>query len=104
MKITLITMGMIIALAGLSFAMQGLGLINLKFWGVKYEDARRDVFEQSKSYNHGMIRDIENLCLQYAELESETHKQAIASTIRHRKSAFTGEFPVHVRKCLQNIK
>ena len=98
----LIIAGLIMSLA-VTFALQGFGLISLKFWGVKYEDARREIFEETKSYNHGMIRDLENLCLQYQALDSQSHKDAIASTIRHRKSAFTGDLPLHVKQCLNSI-
>lgn len=103
MKTILIVIGWIVAFCCIMFMLQGIGLINLKFWGVKYQDAHREIFEHSKSYNHGMIRDLENLCLQYQGLESESHKQAIASTIRHRMSAFDGELPSHVQKCVNSI-
>lgn len=103
MKNVLIFITVLIGLAAASFALHGLGLVNLKFWGVKYQDAHREIFEHSKSYNHGMIRDLENLCLQYEGLGSESHKSAIAATIRHRISAFDGELPSHVRKCLNSI-
>ncbi len=98
-KIFIATVG----IATLLFAVQGFGLFNLKFWGIKYENARREIFEQTKSYNHGMIRDLENLCLAYEEAETKSHKNAIKATIQHRMSAFDGELPRHVRNCLTNL-
>ena len=103
MKIVLTIIGWLAICFSLIFLLQGFGLINLKFWGVKYQDAHREIFEKTKSYNHGMIRDLENLCLQYQELESDSHKQAIAATIRHRKSSFNGELPQHVKNCINSL-
>lgn len=87
-------------LLGLSFLGNAVGLWNLKFWGVKYENAHREIFEQTKSYNHGMIRDIENICLEIEKVESESHKGILRATLQHRLSAFNGELPDHVKKCI----
>lgn len=85
------------------FILQVAGLFNLKFWGVKYKDAHREIFERSKSYNHAMIRDLENLCIEYKKTEEVGHKDAIAATIHYRRSSFKGELPQHVRTCLNSI-
>lgn len=100
MKITGIVVLIIIGMFALGFVGKAAGLFNIKFWGVKYENAHREVFEQTKSYNHGMIRDIENLCLEMKRVESDAHRSAIKSTIQHRMAAFNGELPLHVRQCL----
>lgn len=95
--------GALALLLALGFGLKALGLFNIQFWGVKYEDAHRKVYEQTKAYNHGMIRDIENLCLDAQQVESQTHKDVIKATINHRVSAFTGELPSHVKQCLNTL-
>lgn len=75
------------AIGIITFGLPALGLFNINFWGVKYEDAKRNVFEQSKSYNHGMQRDIQNLINSY-DLADENQKNALKATIRHRLAAF----------------
>ena len=45
----------IIFIAILSFGGSALGLFNLKFWGVKYQDAKTDLYYQSQSYREGKV-------------------------------------------------
>lgn len=88
------------------FAVMNLGnamrLWNINFWGVKFQNAEQNVFEQTKSYNHGMIRDLQNMCLALEEAETDTHKSAIRTTMRHRMAAFNGQLPSHVQNCINN--
>lgn len=88
---------------GLSFVGNAVGLWSIKFWGVKYENARREVFEQTQSYNHGMITNVDNLCLEYYRVDSDSHRNALKATIRHKVSAFKGEFPPHTQQCLEKL-
>lgn len=86
------------------FAMQAFGLFSLKFWGVKYENARREVFEETKSYKHGTIRDLQNLMLEYQAAESEAHKSALRSVILHRSAAFDpNELTPELRQFLSTL-
>lgn len=71
----------------LIFALQGLGFISLKFWGPKYEDARREIFENTKSYKQGNIRDLQNLMIEYRGADSDGHRKALKDVILHRFAA-----------------
>jgi len=83
------------------FLLNAFGLFQLNYWGVKYQDARTNIFEETKAYKHGTIRDIENLCLELQKTESAAHKNALYFTMRHRLSAFDyNELPQHVKDCL----
>ncbi len=103
MKAVLTAIGAFISVIALVFILKGIGLVSYQFWGVKYENAHREIFEESKSFNHGMIRDLENLCLEYNRLESRTHKDALGATIQHRRSAFKGQLPNHVQDCINSL-
>lgn len=103
MKFLGYTMLVILTLASLSFLLNGLGLFNLKFWGVKYQDARTEIFESTKAYKHGNIREIERMCLDLNKVKSPAHKNALRATIRHRLSSFDyNNLPQHVLSCVQN--
>lgn len=63
-----------------------LGLYNLglfKFFAPKYENVRRDVFENTKSYLHGVQQDLGKYYLEYQEAD-EDGKAAIKTTIQMR--------------------
>ncbi len=49
----------------------------------KYENARRQAFEQTKSYNSGMIQELQNMQFQYIQAD-QAHKDALKSLIIHR--------------------
>lgn len=95
------TLGGLALLGVITFGLNGAGLINLKFWGVQYQDAKTDIFEQTKSYKHGTIRDIENLCLEMERTNDLVHKRAIRSVLNHRISNFDRrDIPAHLMKCV----
>ena len=104
MKTFFSLIGVLIGVLVLSFAMNGLGLVNLKFWGVKYENARTEIFQESKAYKHGTIRDVNNLCNEALKLDAGSHRDALKATIKHRIAAFDqAQLPPHVQKCLNQI-
>jgi len=78
------------------------------FWITKYfaprqEALRREVYEESKSYRDGTIRDLDNLRLEWMRAEG-AHKTAIAATARHRAADFPrDELPERVREWLGEI-
>ena len=82
---------MVIAVAVL-FGLPALGLFNLEFWGVKYEDARRNIYEETKSYKHGTIRDMQNLIMEFYSTDDDNQKQALKAVIRHRLASFDRQY------------
>lgn len=63
-----------------------LGLYQLgmfKFFAPKFEDVRRDVFENTKSYLHGVQQDLGKYYLEY-QTADEDGKTAIRATIQMR--------------------
>jgi|AntRauTorckE6833_2_1112554.scaffolds.fasta_scaffold00367_29 hypothetical protein len=84
-KITLAIAAGIIGLIVLPFALTGLDLAHFAFWAPKYEDAKREVFEETQSYQHGMWRDLRNLKMDYKKAEpGSPERRVIKGTILHR--------------------
>ena len=54
------------------------------FWEPKFEDARRQVFENTKSFRDGSSRDLDNLRVAYMQAKTPEEKAVIKDTIRHR--------------------
>jgi hypothetical protein len=82
-----------------------LNLWNVSFWGAKHEDARREVFEQTKSFRDSNNRDIQDLCLQYSLTDDITTKGLLSSTIRQRAVTIpTDALTLSNQQCLQSIQ
>lgn len=81
----------LIGLLVLSFVFNAMGWVNLAFWGPKYEDTKRDIFENTQSYVHGKTTHIAKLRLEYESTESETRKKALKRMILTEASTVENE-------------
>ena len=59
------------------------GLLWESFMGPKRENVRREIFEQTKSYNQGMIMQLLDYRKQYNLAKDPADKAAIANTVSH---------------------
>ena len=90
----------LIVIVGLSFA----GLYYYKFFAPKYEGARREVFEQTRSYNQAKLQELAKYRLEYLKAD-ESNKVAIASTIRHRFADYDAKrLPYELSGFLKEIR
>ncbi len=104
LKWTALTFGCLLVFLGVCWIAQGADFFLYKWFAPKYEQVRRETFEQSKAYNQGMIQELENLCLEYGKADPE-HKAAIASVVRHRYADFDdARVPSHLQSCLANMR
>lgn len=69
----------------------------------RYEQARRDTFEESQAYNEGMRRDLENLRNQYVAATDPAAKAALADTFRHRAEGYPNQLPPDLQQFLNSI-
>ena len=82
-------------------SLQFFGLINYQFFAPKYEAVRRQVFENTQSYQQGSMRDFDNLYLAYVQAKSEDEKAVIIDTLRHRTAGVQPDnIPPRVRALL----
>lgn len=77
----------IAGIMAITWAIQGNDFFMYKFFGPKYEQTRREIFEQSKAYNQGMIQELQSLQLDHAKGNVE-QKAAIRSIVLHRYADF----------------
>ena len=82
------TVYIIISILGLIFLTNELEIFGIKFWGVRKENARREVFEQTQSYVEGKRQDLLKLHHEY-ENTSPDGKIALEYTIRQEFSQFS---------------
>ncbi len=82
----------------------GNGFFLYKVFAPKQEAVRRQVFEQSKAYNEGMIEELQNMQMEYIKATPD-QKDALASIILHRAAAFDlDNCPPDLRDFIENLK
>lgn len=77
----------LVGLMALGFVFNMWGLFNYGFFAPKQEAIRRNVFEQTKSYNQGMVQELQNMQFEYIQADKE-HKAALRSIILHRSADY----------------
>jgi hypothetical protein len=81
MRTTLIVIGSIIGLFLLIFLANEFSIFGTKFWGVRQQNARREVFEQTQSYVEGKRQELIKLHHEWNKASADD-KIAIEATIR----------------------
>jgi hypothetical protein len=78
-----------------------------KFFAPKQEAVRRQVFEQTRSFNQGMIQELENMEADYVKTKDPDAKAALASVILHRASGYNlddPDVPADLRSFIAKLK
>ena len=89
---------------GLGWLVQGNQFFLYRYFAPREESVRREVFEQSKAYNQGMIQELQNMQFEYVKADAE-HKQALASIILHRAADYPEDrMPADLRVFIQGLK
>jgi hypothetical protein len=97
------TMSMAIGIAAL-FGVSYLGYKSYEFFAPKYRAVDNQVFKQSEQYNDGMIRDLENLQLEYINADKD-HKDALRAIVLHRFSVYPEDkMPPNLRNFYNSLK
>lgn len=70
----------------------------------KYTEIDRRTFEESRAFNEGMVRDLENLQMQYVAADP-VQKEALRATILHRFSVYPEDrMPVDLRNFYRDLR
>lgn len=108
MKVFFTSLGGVILFAlliiGIDQGGYALGLWNVSFWGVKTQNAQRQVFEHTQSYVEGKIQNIGQECYAYQNADG-AQKTALASEIRNEASTIdTGKLPSDEQQCVSEAR
>jgi hypothetical protein len=87
MKYAGIGLLVLVAILGLTWLVQGNNFFLYNFFAPKLEDSRREVFENTKSYQQGYLQELENMQFEWVKAAPE-QKDALASIILHRAADF----------------
>jgi hypothetical protein len=83
MKTSIIVFGSFVGLVASIWGIAYHDLLFTAFFAPKYENVRRNTFEQSKSFRTGAVQELQNMQFEYIKASPE-HKVALADIIRHR--------------------
>jgi len=103
-KIVFAVIAAVVGLIIIGNLFTGLDLMQYAFWAPKYAKVKREVFEQTKSYQQGMIQDLRKSHEEYVLVDS-VGKKALATIILHRVADFPEEdLPSDLRSWISELK
>lgn len=83
---------LVLVISGLAWAVQGNDFFLYRYFAPKYEQVRRETFEQSKAYNQGMVQELQNMQFEYIKAAKE-HQSALRQVILHRAADYNMDDP-----------
>ena len=84
-------LGIFAAIILFVFILEFIGLGFFGFFAPKYEDVKREVFENTQSYVHGKIQDLQKRYGEWLKAESAVDKSVIEEMIRMEFSNFPSD-------------
>ena len=103
-KEAMVWVGGFILLLVTVFLLNVFGLFNYSFFAPKYRAVENKVFKESEQYNDGMIRDLQNLQMEYMNAD-QAHKDALRSIIIHRFAVYDqNRMPSNLWNFYQQVK
>jgi hypothetical protein len=96
--------GALILFLALCFGLNLFGLASYSFFAPKYRQVDNQVFKESEQYNDGMIRDLENLQMDYINADKD-HKDALRAIVLHRFSVYPEDkMPPNLRNFYNDLR
>lgn len=97
-------LGVLVVGLGLTWIAQGNSFFLYKVFAPKTEAVRREIFEQSKAFNQGMVQELQNMQFEYTKASPE-HKEALASIILHRAADYDeAKLPPDLRDFVRQLR
>lgn len=104
MKTLFAVLAGLVAVLGLTWIAQGNDFFLTKVFAPKYEQVRRETFEQSKSYNDGMAQELQNMQFEYIKADKQA-KAALKPIILHRSAGYDlSKLPADTRQFIENLR
>jgi hypothetical protein len=81
-----------------------VGWLSYDYFAPKYRATENKVFKESEQYNDGMVRDLENLQMEYMNADKD-HQQALRAIILHRFSVYPEDkMPANLRNFYNQLR
>jgi hypothetical protein len=72
---------LVVSVVALTFGVSALGLVHLSFFGPKYQEAERKIYEETPSYVQGKEQTLAELRLEYRKAKTAGERSNIKSMI-----------------------
>lgn len=101
-----VMIGVVALMLALTWVVQGNEFFLYQYFAPKFEQVRRTTFEQTKSYNQGMIQELENMMFEYNKAGTTTEQQTtLAGIILHRAADYDeNRLPANLREFVQKLR
>ena len=83
----------LIGILVLAFGLEYFNLVSYRFFGIRYEDNRRNIYENSQSYVEGKKMDINKQMLEFKTSRDEISRKAIKNMVAHQFAEFNEDSP-----------
>ena len=104
MKPFLAVVGGVLTLGAVTWGIAYHDLIFTSFFAPKFENVRRNTFEQSKSFRTGAVTELQNMQFEYIKSAPE-HKLALKDIIIHRATEVPeNAMPLDLYNFIQGLK
>lgn len=104
MKPILAIVGGVIGFGTLTWGIAYHDLLFTAFFAPKYENVRRNTFEQSKSFRTGAVQELQNMQFEYIKADP-AHKVALKDIIIHRSAEVPEDaMPQDLYNFIQGLK
>lgn len=101
--IGLIVLGIVILLS-LPWMFIGNDYFLYKFFAPKQEQVRREVFEETKSYNQGMVQTLQNMQFEYIK-STKDQQESLRGIILHRVADYdVNKLPNDLKQFISELK
>jgi len=97
----------LVVMMAIGWIAMGNDFFMYKFFAPKQEAVRRQVFEQTRSFNQGMVQELQNMQFDYVKTTDKNAKEGLASIILHRASGFNLNDPIvpaDLRSFIEKLK
>lgn len=96
--------GGVIFVLAVSWLVEGNDFFLFQYFAPRRAAVERKVFEETKSYNQGMIQELENMQFQYEQAD-DAHKEALRSIILHRAADYdVDKLPPSLRSFVAGLR
>lgn len=103
-RICLLVVGLIVALFVVGFISAGGDLAMFKFWAPKYENAKREVFENTQSYVQGKVSYISSLRLDYEKATGDQKESLRRMIVTEASNVDNDKLPPDMRSFISDLK
>lgn len=81
-------LGFFVFIGAVGFMAQGTDFVLYQFFAPKRANLERKVYENTHSYNQGMVQELQSMQFDYEKTTDEKAKAALAGIILHRAADF----------------